>query len=253
MRRFKCLSVDTTNMRHFTIGKIYETDDNMLNYRLDGGHVADYCPLIEDGDVERGLIFEEVKEEGENKMESAKGNLKVKCLDVRGYDEYYTKGKVYEVVDGVFTYDNGYVIENITSFEDFNIRTAAMWELIEDSSDLRELIKPCYVVRFRGGTSGWCIAMNRSNGRIGFNSIDNLQRGIVRMSSLDEKLLDNSNMSEYDIMEIRGYADVDQTRIDNRPLIWKRTELSPTQLKLEELEKKQREIADEMEKLRKEL
>ena len=73
------------------------------------------------------------------------------------------------------------------------------------------------------------------------------------MSSFDEKLLDNSNMSEYDIMEIRGYADVDQTRIDNRPLIWKRVELSPTQLKLEELEKKQREIADEMEKLRKEL
>ena len=39
----------------------------------------------------------------------------------------------------------------------------------------------------------------------------------------------------------------------NRPLIWKREEKSPTQLKLEELEKKQREIADEMEKLRKEL
>ena len=119
--------------------------------------------------------------------------------------------------------------------------------------DLRELIKPCYVVKFRGVEQGWCLAMNRSNGEIGFNSIDNLRRGIIRMSSFDEKLLDDSNMSEYDIMEIRGYADVDQTRIDNRPLIWKRVELSPTQLKLEELEKKQREIADEMEKLRKEL
>ena len=182
-----------------------------------------------------------------------KGNFKVKCLDVRGYNKYYTKGKVYEVIDGVFTYDGGDVIENITSFDDFNIRTSAMWELIEDSSDLREWIKPCYVVRFRCGVHGWCVAMNRSNGEIGFNSIDNLRRGIVRMSSFDEKLLDNSNMSEYDIMEIRGYADVDQTRIDNRPLIWKREEISPTQLKLEELEKKQREIADEMEKLRKEL
>lgn len=41
--------------------------------------------------------------------------------------------------------------------------------------------------------------------------------------------------------------------IRNGHTIWKRTEKSPTQLKLEELEKKQREIADEMEKLRKEL
>lgn len=187
MRRFKCLSVDTTNMRHFTIGKIYETDNNMLNYRLDGGNIASYCPLIEDGDVERGLVFEEIKEEGENKME-----------------------------------------------------------------DLRELIKPCYVVRFRGEES-WCLAMNRTDGTIGFNSINNIRRGIIRMSSLDENLLDNSKMSEYDIMEIRGYGDVNQSDINNRPLIWKRIELSPTQLKLEELEKKQREIADEMEKLRKEL
>ena len=184
MRRFKCLSVDTTNMRHFTIGKIYETDDNMLNYRLDGGH---YCPLIENGDVACGLVFEEIKEEGENKME-----------------------------------------------------------------DLRELIKPCYVVRFRG-EEDWCLAMNRTDGTIGFNSINNIRRGIIRMSSLDENLLDNSKMSEYDIMEIRGYGNVNQFDTENRPLIWKRNELSPTQLKLEELEKRQREIADEMEKLRKEL
>ena len=73
------------------------------------------------------------------------------------------------------------------------------------------------------------------------------------MSSLDKNLLDDSKMTEYDIMEIRGYADVNQFEIETRPLIWKRTEKSPTQLKLEELEKKQREIADEMEKLRKEL
>ena len=180
------------------------------------------------------------------------GNFKVRCLHEGGYNKYYTKGKVYEVIDGVFTYDDGDVVENITSFDDFNIRTSAMWELIEDSSDLRELIKPCYVVRFRG-EEDWCLAMNRTDGTIGFNSINNIRRGIIRMSSLDENLLDNSNMSEYDIMEIRGYADVDQTRIDNRPLIWERTEISPTQLKLEELEKRQREIADEMEKLRKEL
>ena len=118
--------------------------------------------------------------------------------------------------------------------------------------DLRELIKPCYAVRF-SGEKGWCLAMNRRDGTIGFNSINDIRRGITRMSSIDKNLLDDSKMPEYDIMEIRGYADVNQFDIENRPLIWKREEKSPTQIKLKELEKKQREIADEMEKLRKEL
>ena len=168
----------------------------------------------------------------------------------------FTVGKIYRT----FEDGDGLIADNRESGWINPSRMSKVAEFIEikeegenKMEDLRELIKPCYVVKFRGGVNGWSIAMNRSNGEIGFNSIDNLRRGIVRMSSFDEKLLDNSNMSEYDIMEIRGYADVDQTRIDNRPLIWKRTEKSPTQIKLEELEKKQREIADEMEKLRKEL
>lgn len=188
------------------------------------------------------------------------GNFKIRAL--KDYARFFTNGEVYEFRNGICTWDYGDKSRLYESFEQFIEKNSMFWkgcfELIKEEGenkmeDLRELIKPCYVVRFRGGVNGWAIAMNRSNGRIGFNSIDNLQRGIVRMSSFDEKLLDNSNMSEYDIMEIRGYADVDQTRIDNRPLIWERTEISPTQLKLEELEKRQREIADEMEKLRKEL
>ena len=180
------------------------------------------------------------------------GNFKVKCLDTTGCNKSYTNGKIYEVVDGVFTCDDGYNILGIDSFDDFNNMTSAMWGLVEDSSDLRKLIKPCYVVRFRGENE-WCLAMNRRDGTIGFNSINDIRRGITRMSGLDKNLLDNSKMPEYDIMEIRGYADVNQFEIETRPLIWERTELSQTQLKLEELEKKQREIADEMEKLRKEL
>lgn len=167
-----------------------------------------------------------------------------KCIR-SGMENKFTVGETYR------TFENGYGL-----VADNGEKVVEFIEIKEEGEnkmeDLRELIKPCYVVRFRG-EEDWCLAMNRADGTIGFNSINNIRRGIIRMSSLDENLLDNSNMSEYDIMEIRGYADVDQTRIDNRPLIWKRTELSPTQLKLEELEKKQREIADEMEKLRKEL
>ena len=185
------------------------------------------------------------------------GNFKIRYIG-DGSNRYFTYNKIYEIKDGVLILDNGTRLTNIQNFSSICYNINATFEEIKEEGenrmeDLRELIKPCYVVRFRGGVNSWGIAMNRSNGEVGFNSIDNLQRGIIRMSSFDEKLLDNSNMSEYDIMEIRGYADVDQTRIDNRPLIWKRNEKSSTQLKLEELEKKQREIADEMEKLRKEL
>lgn len=185
MRRFKCLSVDTTNMRHFTIGKIYETDNNMLNYRLDGGNMAEYCPLIEDGDVERGLVFEEIKEEGENKME-----------------------------------------------------------------DLRELIKPCYVVVRRDGSICGIFATNG-----GLKLQTSLGSGMCFLEDYNKNLLkEESEIDSTDIMEIYGLSKYSfDISINNRHLIWKRTEKSPTQLKLEELEKKQREIADEMEKLRKEL
>ena len=178
MRRFKCLSVDTTNMRHLTIGKIYETDDNMLNYRLDGGH---YCPLIENGDVACGLVFEEIKEEGENKME-----------------------------------------------------------------DLKELLKVGYIVKFE----------DNKLSKIEINSYAELSFSGEHWFPL-ERLKSDLTYSDMKIIEVYGRcssnADAWKLSTDNRELIWKRTEISPTQLKLEELEKRQREIADEMEKLRKEL
>lgn len=184
MRRFKCLSVDTTNMRHFTIGKIYETDDDMLNYRLDGGH---YCPLIENGDVACGLVFEEIKEEGENKME-----------------------------------------------------------------DLRELIKVCYVIKMRDEKYAF---VGQATGGICFDWKDGAS--CMMLYDYNKNLCYCDDYPRYDVMEIYGYSKhpyaSTNASTEGRPLIWKRTELSPTQLKLEELEKKQREIADEMEKLRKEL
>ena len=78
-------------------------------------------------------------------------NFKVKYLDARGCNKSYTNGKIYEVVDGVFTCDDGYNIIGIDSFDEFNNMTSAMWGLVEDSSDLRKLIKPCYVVIHRNG------------------------------------------------------------------------------------------------------
>lgn len=178
------------------------------------------------------------------------GNFKVKCLDARGCSGY-TNGKIYEVVDGVFTYNSGNNIIGIDSFDEFNNMTSAIWELVEDSSDLRELIKPCYAVRIRDGR--WLIAFTKKDGDIAMQDITDISYGVTAVSNFEKNTLNHRNSEQYDIMEIRGYANADQTNIENRDVIWKREEKSPTQLKLEELEKKQREIADEMENLRKEL
>ena len=179
------------------------------------------------------------------------GNFKVKCLDVRGYDGYYTEGKIYEVVDGVFTYDDGDVIRNITSFDDFNTSTSAMWELVEDSSDLRELVKQGYVVKHIDDTLSK-IEMN-GDGKLVISGDDHW----CTLDKLTKDLSGYNGDVNSTIKEIYGHshsnAYAHKVSLSSRDIIWKREEISPTQLKLEELEKKQREIADEMEKLRKEL
>ena len=117
--------------------------------------------------------------------------------------------------------------------------------------DLRELIKPCYAVRIRDGR--WLIAFMRKDGDINLNRIDDISCGTTKVSDFDENLLDGDSFSNCDIMEIRGYQDVNQTNIAGREVIWERIEKSKTQIKLEELETEQRKIADKIAELRKEL
>ena len=124
-------------------------------------------------------------------------------------------------------------------------------EDLEKVEDLRELIKPSYAVRIRDGR--WLIAFRRKDGDINLNRIDDISCGVTKVSDFDENLLDSDSVSIYDIMEIRGYKNVNQTNIAGREVIWERIEKSPTQIRLEELETVQRRIADEIAELRKEL
>ena len=124
-------------------------------------------------------------------------------------------------------------------------------EDLEKVEDLRELIEPSYAVRIRDGR--WLIAFMRKDGDINLNRIDDISCGVTKVSDFDENLLDSDAVSNYDIMEIRGYRDVNQTNIAGREVIWKRIEKSATQIKLEELETEQRKIADKIAELRKEL
>ena len=117
--------------------------------------------------------------------------------------------------------------------------------------DLRELIKPCYAVRIRDGR--WLIAFARKDNEINFNETGDISIGVTKLSDFDKSLIDKDGYSQYDIMEIRGYSSANQKNIEERKIIWKREEKSPTQIKLEELETEQRKIADKIAELRKEL
>ena len=185
-------------------------------------------------------------------------NFKIRALE--SDENYFNKGDVIEFKDGQAMWIDGRVSLKYKNFEDFiaqNYEWEKDIELIKEEGenkmeDLRELIKPCYVVKLRNGDLAICL--ERVNNVIGMNDINDISIGFTNIELLDDQLRDTYKNSNYDIMEIYGYPNgADQKIVKDRPLIWKRTEISPIQLKLEELEKKQREIADEMEKLRKEL
>ena len=182
------------------------------------------------------------------------GNFKIKYIG-DGSKRYFTYNKIYEIKDGVLILDNGTRLTNIKNFSSICYNINATFEEVKEEGenkmeDLRELIKPCYVVVRRDGSICGIFATNG-----GLKLQTSLGSGMCFLEDYNKNLLkEESEIDNTDIMEIYGLSKYSfDISINNRPLIWKRTEISPTQLKLEELEKKQREIADEMEKLRKEL
>lgn len=175
------------------------------------------------------------------------GNFKVKYTDDYS-NGFYTTNKIYEIKDGVLVLDNGTRITGITNFyciqRDFN----AKFELVDE--DFRELIESGYIVKFK--SERWALCLARGNNIIGMNDINDISIGITNTEILNELLIDVFGNSKYDIMEIRGYCpNADQTSINDRPLIWKREEKSPTQLEIESIESEQRKLADRLSELRK--
>ena len=116
--------------------------------------------------------------------------------------------------------------------------------------DLRELIKPCYVVKMRDDT--WCVAIKEVSD-LGFYKISRPDMiGISSISSYD-KSLNNKNDDVYDIIEIREYVPCILFSYESAKLVWKREEepiKSPTQLEIESIELEQRKLADRLAKLK---
>lgn len=184
------------------------------------------------------------------------GNFNAKCLETNGYCGY-TKGKIYKIRDGKFTYDDfntmGTRIDNIV---DLDRNSGAIWELVEEDvenkmEDLRKLIEPCYVV----------VHMDDKLSKVEINSdnekIISGDTHWCNLHSLSKELIGYNGDSRATIKEIYGYSEYNnlayKLSIEGRPLIWKREEepiKSPTQLEIESIELEQRKLADRLAKLK---
>lgn len=164
-----------------------------------------------------------------------------------------TVGKVYETDDlgnGLID-DNGSRHSNDDRIMDFKVSKFEEVKGEDEVEDLREMLKVGYVVKYRNGE--FRMVMETEMGICFVNS----NGYYLAKTDFDKNLKVISMCETFDIVEVYGfkchYSDCLEVSSKYRKLIWKREEKSPTEIKLEELEKKQREIADEMEKLRKEL
>jgi len=60
---------------------------------------------------------------------------KMKCSDVKSFN-YYTKDKIYNVINGMFTCDDGYTFPYYENFEEWSHDSGLNWELIEELEPL---------------------------------------------------------------------------------------------------------------------
>lgn len=169
-----------------------------------------------------------------------------KCVENSGTLNCFTVGNIYE------TDDNGLCLKDDEGKQWFSYTLDAI-EIKQQGCVFKEIDRCLWDIDFLNSLSngnftksdlkeGDIVLTREGVRRIVFqNSV--MSKGWTTDFLYFEEDLRHTREANRDIMEV----------IRNGHKIWKREEKSPTQLKLEELEKKQREIADEMEKLRKEM
>ena len=167
------------------------------------------------------------------------GNFKVRALET--HNDFFTNGDIFIFKNGITTWNNGnesLTYDNFLELIGRNSWDNYLEEVKEEGDnkmeDLRELIKPCMVVKFRDDVL--TMVYDTQNG-INFNTETN---GYTDLKSLNEQLLYKDD-SHYDIVEIYGLypctgSFCHKISTKDRPLIWKREEKSPTQIKIEEIE-----------------
>lgn len=163
--------------------------------------------------------------------------------------ECFTVGKIYTTDD----YGNGLTSDD---GDDDWCRPSIMSETAEFEeikSFTQSDLKPCMFVKLRGYKE-WCIIIQAKNG-LHINSLKDMRCMAPINNYVDFRhAYKEKEFRQFDILEVKDINDkfINGCVFDSKTL-WKLEEKSPQQIKLEELELKQREIADEMAKLRKEM
>jgi hypothetical protein len=160
----------------------------------------------------------------------------------------WTENKIYETDkngcglvsdDG----DNGFV--NVVNF---TMKIQGV-EFVEVTQFTKADLKPCMVVILRNSHL-YMVGMTK-NGEICLDRMDGYRASYWKELKDDMR---SSVNNDFDIVKVYSSTDYASNchilSTSNRELLWERIEKSPQQIKLEELENKQREIADEIRKIR---
>lgn len=184
---------------------------------------------------------------------------KWKCTENEQGRGNFTVGKIYESDDfGYGLIDDAgtvfFILSATNTEKDGFFFRYSKFEEVKDFT-LADL-KPFMMVELRDGRLAMVVETTKG---LNLNLLSYLDYGIASIESysadLTKKEILINGKSRYDIMKVYGFSryHCDIFLTESRELIWERKEKSPTQIKLEELETKQCEIADEMAKLRKEM
>ena len=163
-------------------------------------------------------------------------NGKVRCVSAFG--RYLIKGKIYEVHNGFFTTENGEQWGEFNDINELNRKAPSQFEEISIPQPHKSLLKSGMKVVYRSGIEKYVFlpadVFMDENGATG-NSLSYYSDDM-----LFESCIFNSHNSQ-DIMEI--YT-------EDGELIAKREEKSTKDTKIEELEKRMRDLADEIAELK---
>ena len=161
-------------------------------------------------------------------------NGKVKCTR-QALVSMWKENKIYKVINGRVEQEEGYYTDAFENFEDFQRGTLSTFEEISIPQPHKSLLKSGMKVVYREGSYRYVLL--ETNGL--YNPCTcNFS---LPISEYNENLIRSSDISSpYDIMEI----------YNGEILIAKREEKSAKDIKIEELEKRMRELADEIAELK---
>ena len=185
---------------------------------------------------------------------------KVRILDGTKQDRWNSRGLMKETIGmvGKITDIDRHDPKYRVTFENDWWYNAEDLEIAEEVIDLRKLLKQGYVVEHMDGDLSK-VEMNADGELIisGENRWFPIEKLTEQLEYICYFTSDKDYVGKVKIKAIYGLSESNwkayKTSREDRKTIWKREEKTEMQIKLEELEKQQREIADKIAELRKEI